>query len=330
MKISHDLEKLNFEIPKALLKYDWDNDIDINEGETANMLKVCKILTKLLAKCTHWNVTPETLSWMTLWIRNFNLLQGAISILESQVGILTAGQELTLRILWRPAFELWLTLNYIYNESANLFSNQDAPKRTLEDRMCAYLAWCIWADKEFYHKLTQGWRLDAVYGKEGAQSNQGSNAFQQGLEVLWGDEEAANESKDQEEKHLLRKVSFEQRNQLQRWLQHEKIQKFESLIKSERPRSFFELIDFQNKSVAALLRSSWIDAGYPAYQEASSLIHGTTFVNHMDLIEHSLFPHLIVDGGMVQRQAGHIRRHCKFNAVTLELIQKSMISEGLV
>jgi|WetSurSiteA1Bulk_404760.scaffolds.fasta_scaffold34553_1 hypothetical protein len=328
-QVTQELEQVRLVIPEPFFSYDWDEAININQGETVKLLKVCKMQSEMLRTSRNWPVNPETLAWMTLWTRNFNLVQGTISILESRVGIARAGQEFTLRMLWRPTFELWVTLNFILKESPDLFSAHGTEKQTLDHRLCAYLAWCFWNDKEFAHKLTQGWRLDTIFPNGKALTPEDDQILNQVLELLWGDENAANVAGGREKKRLVRQNSLRDRNQFIKWLQHERLRGFEDRIRKQRPLSYFELVDPENNSLLALLRSSWAEAGYPTYQEGSALIHGSTFARHMELISDQIFPRIVALDGDVQEQAGHIRRHCNFNARIIQSIQERMEREEL-
>jgi len=330
MQVPKELEAVRFEIPEQLLSYNWEEAINVNQGETVKLLKVCKIQSEMLQKCGSWPVTPETLTWMTLWTRNFNLLQGTISILESRVGIAKAGQEFTLRMLWRPAFELWVTLNFILNECAIMFSAHGPEKQTLAHRMCAYLAWCLWNDKKFTNKLTQSERLDTLFGNGKVPTHEAEQILNQWMEFAWGDEKAANAAEDRKTKHRVRLNSLNKRNLLLKWLHHEKLRDFEDQIRNKKPLNYFVLVEPENKSLAYLISSSLVEAGFPAYQEASALIHGSTFIRHMELIDDHIFPSIAASDDVVQRQASHIRRSCNFNAMVIQAIQKRMESESLI
>lgn len=331
-----DAIRLRSDIFQPLLNYDWDEAINENaaqgevKAETVKLLESCKIQGATLRKVSNWTVTPETLAWLTLWTRNFNLLQGAIAILESLVGIAQSGQEFSLRLLWRPAFELWVTLNFILTEGVVGIVNREPEKQTLSERLCAYLAWCFWNDKEVAHKLTQGWRLDEIFGKGNKLPTEEEKLINRLMETHWGDEKAFDQERDRQTKRLVRENYLNERNQLRRWLQHEKLSDFEDRIRNEKPRSYFELVAPENRSIADCLRSSWSDAGYPLYQEASALIHGSTFLHHMELIDSHLFPRFAASAADVQRQASHIRRHCHFNAIILLHIQERMETERMV
>ncbi|MEN6488940.1 MAG: hypothetical protein ABFD66_08670 [Smithella sp.] len=330
-QIYEGLEAARLKFPEPILKIDWDQAININEGkvETVKLLKVCKLQAETLRACRGWPAVPETLTWITLWTRNLNLLQATIAILESQVGIAEAGQAFALRILWRPAFELWVILSFIYKEKFRFIPEHGVEQQTLAYRMCAYLAWCLWNDKERAHKMTESQRLDTLFGSGKMPKQEEIQLVNQGLKFLWGDDQAADPADDRETKRLVRTTSLDERNQLLRWLQHEKLCKFEDKIRKERPSNYFELVAPQNRSLCSLLRSSWIGAGYPAYQEASSLIHGSTFVQHMKVIDNDIFPNIASTDVVVQRQAGHVRRYCHFNVRILQCIQKRMEQEGL-
>ena len=328
-QVTKDMETVRLKIPEVFLNYNWDEAINAKQGETAKLLEICKAQSETLRKSIKWPSTPEILAWLTLWTRNFNLLQGAISILESHVGIAKAGQTLALRILWRPAFELWVTLNFISSESAESSMARSIEKQTLEQRLCGYLAWCLWNDKEFTQKLTQGRRLDTLFGKGEVMTPETEKKLNRVVELFWGDEKGTDSRRDQKVKQQIRKNSLYKRNQLLKWLDHKKLYNFVKQIKNQRPSNYFMLIDPENKSLPGLLRSSWNDAGYPAYQEASTLIHGSTFEGHIKLINEHIYLRIAESDEVVQQQASHVRRFCNFNGVSLGLIQNRMEREGL-
>jgi len=329
MQIPQEIEDIQMESIEPLLNYDWDEAIIATEGETSKLLKICKMQCEMFRKSSCKPMTPAVLSWMTLWIRNFNLLQGTISVLESDIGVVNAGQEFVLRMLWRPAFELWITLNYIFSESAQPMQTKEIEKHTLGHRLCAYLAWCLWNDKEVAHKFTQGWRLDTLFNTKKTITAENENKLNQIIETLWGDENTYHPDWNRETKKNVRMNSLNKRNQLRKWLQHEKLCDFEERIRLERPLNYFVLVEPENKSLAGLLRSSWSDAGYPSYQESSALIHGSTFTGHMEFIDGHIFPHIVKSEDDVQLQAAHVRRHCHFNALTMQWIQERMEKEDL-
>lgn len=198
--------------------------------------------------------------------------------------------------------------------------------------MCAYLAWCLWNDKEFFDKLTKEWRLKDLFGNGNVPTREAAQKLNQGLEFLWGEDKAANIAGDQQAKRRVRMNSMNKRSQLLKWLQHEKLRDFADQIKNKipKPSNYFQLVDPENKNLACLLRSTWTDAGYPAYQEGSALIHGSTFIQHMELIDDHIFPNIAASDDEVQRQASHIRGHCNFNARTIQQIKKRMESESLL
>ena len=323
-----DIEDIHFQIPDVFFQLPWDQYINDNQGETVKMLEICKMQRETLQKSINWTSLPETLAWFTLWTRNFNLIQGVISILECNIGIGKAGQAFTLRILWRPAFELWVTLNFILQESASPFRDMHTEKKTLDQRLCGYLAWCLWSDKEFAHKMTQGWRLDTLFGKGEVMTPENENQLNELIELYWGDETAVKSSKGM--KRNVRENSMHKRSHLLKWLKHKNLSNFSEQIQNRRPANYFELIDPEYKSLSRLMNSSWNEAGYPAFQDASALLHGSTFKGHMELIDDHLFPRIAESDEVVQQTASDVRRFCNFNAITLQLIQDKMIKDGMV
>lgn len=326
-----DIEDVHFRIPNTVFQIPWDKYINDSQGEMVKMLELGKIQCETLQKSLNWSAFPETLAWMVLWTRNFNLIQSVISILDCDLGIEKAGQVFTLRILWRLAFELMVTLDFILSESADLIKKGPHPeKKTFAQRLCGYLAWCLWNDKEFDHKMTQGWRLDALFGKGEVMTTENKNQLNKMIEIFWGDENAIDPAMDKDKKRNIREDSLNNRSRLLRWLSHKKLFNFREQLQNQRPSNYFELIDPDYKSLSMLLSSSWNDAGYPAYQDASALIHGSTFKGHMELIAEHLFPGIAASDEEVQRKASHVRRYCNFNSITLQLIQGKMIGDGLV
>jgi hypothetical protein len=328
--IIKDMEDFRFWVPDNIFKIPWDQYINDAEGEMSKMLKICKTQTETLQKFINRPSTPENLSWMILWTRNFNLVQGVISVLMCESGWLNAGSSFILRILWRLSFELWLTLNFILTESASPIGNTQKEKNTLEERLCGYLAWCLWSDKEFAHKMTQGWRLDTIIGQEKVRNPNTINQLNDLIELFWGDEDAVNDSSNKDMKRDIRKNSMSDRSRLLKWLNHNKLSSFEETIRNQRPSNYFELIDPNYKSISRFLSSSWNDACYPAYQDTSALIHGSTFKGHMEFGTDHIFPKIGVLDEDVQMDAKHVRLFCNFNSITLLSIQNRMIEDDLI
>ena len=321
-----DIQKIKMKGLNLIDDYDWDDAIQQTEGETSKLLYICKCQCGVLKNIIEWPSTPETMAYLTLWTRNFNITQGAISIVNNDTpGIVNAGRDFLLNILWRPVFELSIILNFILYESAapEMFRSPSNKKFSIEYRLCAYLAWSLWNDKEICHKLTQKWRLDHFYTDNVSENN---SELKEMLNFFWG-EDGNNDTDNKKMKHNVRSNSFEMRSRLKRWLEDEKLCDFEERLRNDRPRSYFELVIPENKSLAGLLRSSWTDAGYPAYQEASALIHGCTFVGHMEPVEDCVFPKILSSDEDLQRAAAHVRRYCHINMITLSELHKRLVDQ---
>jgi hypothetical protein len=93
---------------------------------------------------------------------------------------------------------------------------------------------------------------------------------------------------------------------------------------SPRPRSFFGLVDPECRSVGAVLAQDDRRFVYPAYQYSSNLIHGSTVDGILQYVEDGVMPFVAATDRKVQKQAGHVRRFCHFNARLLADLQKTI------
>ncbi len=316
MKTTH-MHNSTIDIP-PLWEYSWHEAIDENDGESRNLLELCSSQAVLLERCKEWTAAPEAIGWLTLWTRNYQQMQGAISLLQSDPGITNCGQLFTLELIWRSSFELYLQMLAIYGESMPQLSNTQQNSEQVVKNLNAYVAWSIYQDRGYCIKLTNGRRLDSIWDTELAKALKQDPDISKFIKHLWGDEYNSTEENLIKEKKDQREESIRRRNMYMRWLEHPRLSGWFKKIREQQSRDFFGLISSENGSVRKTMDAILTtDSGYPAYQRASAIAHGTSIDAFLTNIAGHLAPSIAVDKDQVQSSAGHVRRFCHFNCSVL-------------
>ena len=316
------LADARMEVP-PLGEYPWQAAIDSNEGEARKLLALCAEQSGLLTRAKSWVATPEAIGWLTLWTRNYQQMQGAISLLQSNPNVTKCGQLFTLELIWRSAFELYLQLLAIHGRSLPQQVDDDVDESQVADRLNAYVAWSIYQDRGYANNLTQGWRLDRLMSPGGARAAENDPRIIELMNLLWGDESIASEQESKKTKRSLRQEAWDRKNMYMRWLHHPALEPWFEQIRESRPRNFFELISPESASVSRTLTDLLsTDAGYPAYQRASSIAHGSTIDAFLTNVSGLLMPEVAVDEERLQSAAGHVRRFSHFNGSCLAALFK--------
>ena len=306
-----------------LEEYAWQEAIDSNEGEARKLLMLCAEQSALLAQAGLSVATPEAVGLLTLWTRNYQQMQGAISLLQSDPNVTKCGQVFTLELIWRSAFELYLQLLVIHGRALPQKVDDDVDESQVLDRINAYVAWSIYQDRGYANNLTQGWRLDRIMDPAGARGAEKDPRIGELMNRLWGDEAIETEQELKKKKRNLRQEALDRKNIYMRWLHHPDLEPWFQRIRESRPRDFYGLISEESASVGrAMAELLSTDAGYPAYQRASSIAHGSTIDAFLTNASGFLMPEVVVDEARLQSAAGHVRRFSHFNGSSLAALFK--------
>jgi len=235
----------------------------------------------LLKDIDESKATPERVGWLNLWSKSIVAMKSAISAFETD-------SDLSLQAISRASFE-WLWHAMIINDpisetyrninqGANVYPLERSNRLTV-DRLRAYTAWCLWADKLFYRKIIRPDNLNEIWNPEPAKSIVENEDDLERHEKIFGkieievDEEQLKAQRRQMKSAYQEKIDKIDQLLLEPHLQNwnNKIQQM--ILKSKTTPPFFKLF---NSSIYKTLEKHDVSFGYSAYSVGSMALHGST------------------------------------------------------
>lgn len=281
----------------------WDKDWSQAIGDATPGIERQIVLTQragadLLKVIEERAFSFERLAWLTLWTKNF-------WILDSARWALSTSAEYALQVLARVSFELWLHAKTIFEQDS-------------DQRLRAYIAWCIASDVRFQQHLVRPETLDGIWDSRPAEGILNDERILKRWEELYGPLKIDVDQKN------LRKGRFRQQDRerhrlhrLKSWLAHADLLpwklRLDQLAKEQRQEvSFFALVDSSERSVRGRLRSAVTDPHfmYLPYMQGSLWIHGSTMEQIMDFASGHITPRVPRNAESCQSSADGIQHEC--------------------
>ncbi len=260
----------------------------------------------LLKEFEEPKATFERLGWLTLWSKTITALESAISAFQF-------GSDWILQTISRSTFEWVLHSLVILEPSADLISfeessnfkvsvskeRQDDSNRETVNRLRAYAAWCLWADRDYYDEcihpktLADGWSgnpaKDILADKESLQ--QYVNLF--GTQVF---EAETSEAKLLQGKRNMEKFYADKKERVARLLKDPQLKVWTDRLQDLQRRnkgsvSFFNLFDSE-ASVPKTLKKHGLRFAYMNYLKSSMALHGSTMEQFILFGDSSVSPRL--------------------------------------
>ena len=293
----------------------WDDIISERDGESKRLLEVMKEMGYILEPCQDWDATPCAMAWYLLWSRNFGIAQSALALLECQLLFTGGGQRRMLEVLCRQAIELQLDLMVIADPGRPTLGEMYRDEAgEVYDRLCAYLAYCANNESRYYGECAKDYVLNATddltrHERELlSDTYEDSDLLKELQQNLWGDD-IENDGPTQVLSRQERRMSaVNERNRLRRWLEHKDLAPWDDELRKHPVRSFPALVSDDHTSVRDTLRKYKMGSGYPSYQRASAVVHGSYIGPFMEDLGRGFMPSVIETDSDLEREAGHVRR----------------------
>lgn len=306
------------DVPEALWKAPWDDIISEHEGETEKLLRVACNMGRMLEPCQNWQFRPGAVAWFLLWSRNFHVVQSALAALDTDLTIVQGGQLHTLEILYRQALELQLDLMAIADpRKISLGDIERENWAEVYDHHCAYLAFCANNETRYLGEMTKDYVREGT--KELPPQYKDKN-YQHWIRELWGEGDTEDNPQDRGKKiSRAEQLKFykSERNRLRQWLEHEELIVWDNRFRKSSPDNFVGLLLGEKVSTRERLKKYGMGFGYPTYQSASSIIHGSFVSPFIGYSGWGLSLSLLGSEEDLQRQASHVRRFTHNNAFRL-------------
>ena len=292
---------------------DWNEAISHAEGISKEILKVQFNSTQLLKRIDDLNLTPERLSWTTLWTRVFSSLEAALLAISKN-------SDYTLKIVSRAVFEDSLHGRMLLEPGQN---NLD-----IHDKLCAYATWCLWNDRQVINEILDN--LDKIWASSPTDDIALNPEVRSAFESIFGRLNLQSKQELIWQKQKQRERAEEALKRMNSWIQHPKLEPWLERIRNLKKRkirpSFYSLLDEKTSNVKKLVEDEYsdIDFGYILFKESSNLIHGSTIEQlfvHGDSI---ITPRITGISEETDSSADFICGTCRSLIVILYLIQQEL------
>jgi hypothetical protein len=307
-----------------LWEHDWAGLVDESDGVEKEIIRTQRYLVQSLSQMVSLPSSPETLGWLILWSRLFNICDSIRNAVERKT-------TFTLHLNSRALFELRLHLITILTTSSDTTRSDPASGESTLERMQAYTALCLFEDAEHYRAFLEERTLARIYDpeptrrfiKQLAQNRERWESIAGPLEEL-SDQEA---EFDREE---ARKSAQSRLNWFEECLNDTRLRRWAELIRTRRkPITFFSLLRENEGSVKKRLRSLGTEHGYLEYGKSSRIIHGST-AEHFSVLSGVVIMPIIGDADegfdeLIERLSWDLRGAL----ITLTFIQKRLFEAKL-
>lgn len=307
---------IEFKIPD-FSNIDWQQEI-AEADEMDKLLLPCLARAANLLDGINEEANPQSIAWMIIWTQVFLIIQNALVAVRG-------GAEFTLRILDRSIFELHLIMFAIIPESISGSLNE---KEELHEKLAAYAAWCIYNDIKAYDRKLERRNIDSVWDESFKYEIAKDPDHLVRFEKRFGKIEFENPDEVSKMKRDYEQKLWENQNQLSEISQHPEILPWINKLEkaSEKPKtrifSFFELIGGSRSSIRKELEEKDLKYTYSIYEEASLLLHGSTFNNLFHVHDNTAYPRINVPPDIISNLAQSIGSSCNSILVLLTAIKK--------
>jgi len=148
------------------------------------------------------------------------------------------------------------------------------------------------------------------------------DTYAQALEMMWGDKSEDDERAKKLSRSERRNMALKEKNRLRSWLNHDELTYWDHQFRKRNPKSFASFLvreDSQDKSISVrdILKRYEMSFGYPHYQRASSIIHGSFVAPFVGEVGVDFATSLLGSSRDLEAEASHTRRFSHNNSIRL-------------
>lgn len=243
----------------------WEKAIGEAPDEERALIRRQMQLNEILARFTGAVASPEVMGVLSLWSRCFGLCDAAR-------GAITRQSRLGLGFLERPAFELALHVQVIF----------EVPQT--DERLCAYVAWCLDADRRYWVAISQDDHLQRAYDQQPARDQaRALRSVDPELAPMFGEVEELSDQEAEVDRDTARRQAIRQVDLIDAWLRDERLAPWISEIAAIKRKhnkkygvEFYSLFNESEGSVYQRLNKADSKHAYLAFSRGSAVLHGSS------------------------------------------------------
>lgn len=284
------LQGLEIYVPRFDLSA-WEAALADSPDDERPLIRRQLRLSQVLARFERAEASPEVVGCLSLWSRCFGLCDAARGAWDRQT-------LLGLGFLERPAFELALQTEVVFEAA-------DA-----NERLCAYVAWCLDADRRYWAALAQDDHLQCAFDPRPARDHaRALMNLHPEVAAMFGEVEVAGDHEAEVELDTTRRTAEGKIARIDAWLEDERLAPWAARIATLQRKhnkkhgiQFYALFNETESSVYQRLNKNDSKHAYLAFSRGSSILHGSTLDGSLRLDAAGVAP--LVGGSSRELTAG--------------------------
>lgn len=268
------LDSIRVSIPRL-----WEQEEDLREAiedmDAAEqpLMRLQVELVRLLKEAQGAPPSPELFSWLILWTRTFQAIEGVRGAYQRR-------STLTCRILERTSFETALHVGVIRRpmDQKDVRLSEGLAAEACRERLRAYFGWCLWNDLQEWRQFLHPENLKKVYEPRSARDyvRDFGDLLTQFAPWLGEPPETFTDAEAVQDEQEAVAAARQRVALLDSWLSDDRLQPWRQDLDRRKPRSFPELFDEDDGSVLDVLKGLGTAVGYSIYRSGSRVIHGAS------------------------------------------------------
>jgi hypothetical protein len=291
----------------------WDTALEEAPADEKPFIRRQAQLCTLLDRVRNTDASPEVIGWLSLWSRCFGICDAARGAFLRQTTI-------GLGFLERPAYELALQTECIFEGNS------------LIDRLRAYVAWCLAADRDYLTTLANPDHLARAYDQLPTRTLLNSlKSADPKTAALFGDiEELSDQEADFDRDQTLRKTQTKIQL-INEWMSDARLTPWTTRIDTLRDRKrsknaieFYALFNETESSVYKRLtdpNGKNARYAYLAFSRGSAILHGSTLDRSLRLNANGVAPLIGADDRELAAVGDRVLEWVDWVGLVLQLIE---------
>lgn len=320
------LDEITVVVPDVPDGGEWGEAEDEAEPAEVPLIRVQRLLAGLLAEARPPEEFPRPMliAWLMLWTRVFQGLEGLR-------GAAVRRSLYSARVISRTLFETNVQVRAIARNLTDTSSRlpEALKRRSVEDRLHAYLAWSIHQDLDAWRHFLRARNLDAVFDPKPARDfARKYGHVVPALGALVEEYETLTDAEARAEREEAKSVADQKIEEYSSWLQDERLLPFSERLNREEHRSFYSFLDPNEKSVRGALDADGVPYAYGIYARGSAVAHGTTCEGLMSRIGPAFAPQVWATDDSIASAVGQGLRSARNTTFGLFLIRPRYLLGG--
>ncbi len=326
------LSDYNLVLPQIPSEEEWIEYIESLESRERDIPTLRAKGYNLLTNFNEITATYERVGWLSLWAK-------VMAALESIVPALHSGSNLILQSLSRATFE-WIQHQLAITDPVHdLLENKQANRkvvmtdyayRSVVDRLRAYMAWCLWSDRNYYRELIDPGTQKNIWNPGPAREIYRNTEKLQCYERFYGPlDSEIDENKLKQGRRNMEALCREKIRRIDDWLGDIKIQRWSKKLEENngsRTFPFFSLFGNDNK-ITKRLKKYQLRFAYASYSEGSMALHGSTIEQSMFIGDSVISPKIQVSDQVEESLLETVLFNCNHILVALAIIDQLILKK---